>query len=274
MYATPELTPAEAMVLMDTGVRPAQLFKVTVMALMLQGLTRAVTDERRGWLRTRRVTRLYAGLVPGQPDHVQSALAVIRRVDGGTVADVVAAARTAYGSDLGRFKQDHVIPALSRRHLVQHSSSRVLWVFSLRRLTLTPGGTAALERLRAALDRGRTVPAFLDSDPRQAAMIAASLGTLILLVEELRPHLKRLAQALVERDDGGAGDGGGSDPGTPEHHDLNLGWDAGAFDALDGDMDGFDAGFDAGFDSALDGSGSDGGGDSGGGDGGGGGGGE
>ena len=227
MDATPELTPAEAMVLMDTGVRPAQLFKVTVMALMLQGLTRAVTGERRGWLRTRRVTRLYAGLAPGQPDHVQSALAVIRRVDGGTVADVVAAARTAYGSDLGRFKQDHVIPALSRRHLVQHSSSRVLWVFPLRRLTLTLGGTAALERLRAALDRGRTVPAFLDSDPRQAAMIAASLGTLILLVEELRPHLKRLAQALVERDDGGAGDGGGSDPGTPEHHDLNLGWDAG-----------------------------------------------
>lgn len=265
MDATTELTPAEAMVLMDAAVRPAQLFKVTVMALMLQRAVRAVTEERRGWFRTRRVTRLHAGLAPGQPGHMQAALAVVRDVNGGTVADMVAVARTAFGSDLGRFKQDQVIPALVRRELAQQSVFHVLWMFPLRRLALTQGGAAALGRLQAALDRGRTVPAFLDSDPRQAAMIAASLGTLVLLVEELRPHLKRLTQALAQRNDGGAGDGGSSDSGGPEHHDPSWDWDAGAFDALDGAMDGFDSGFD----SAFDGGGSDGGGDSGGSDGGG-----
>jgi len=267
MDATVELTPPEAMVLMDTAVRPAQLFKVTVMALMLQRVVRAVTEERRGWFRTRRVTRMHAGLAPGLPGHVQSALEVVRCANGGTVADVVAAARAAYGPDLGRFKQEQVLPALIRRELVQQGTSRVLGLFP-RRLSRTPGGTAALERLRAALDRGRTVPAFLDRDPRQAAMIAASLGTLILLVDELRPHLKRLAEVLPERDSGGSGDGGGSgsDSGDTDRHNLDPSWDAGALDALDGAM--------TGFDSAFDGGGSDGGGDSGGGDGGGGGGGE
>lgn len=267
-----ELMPAEAMVLMDTSVNPSQLFKVTIMALMLRRVVRAATEQRHGLFRSRQVTRLHASAAPDQPAHVQSALAVLRSANGGTVAEVVAAARRAYGQNLAAFKQKQVIPAMVQRELVQQRTFRLLWAFPWRRTVLTPGGAAALERLRAALDRGRSVPGFLDRDPRQAAMIAASLGTLILLVPELRPHLKQVARMLQEPDAGVSGDSGsGSDPHGSERHGLDAGDDAGS-DAFGGAMDGFDAGFDAsfdaGFDAAFDGGGGNGGGDSGGGSGG------
>ena len=93
---------------------------------------------------------------------------------------------------------------------------------------------------------------------RQAAMIAASLGTLILLAPELRPRLKQVAKMLQEPDAGVSGDSG-SDLHGSERHGLDAGGDAG-FYAFGGAMDEFDASFDA----AFDGGGGDGGGDSGG----------
>lgn len=143
-------------------------------------------------------------------------------------------------------------------------------LFGIRRPVLTPAGTAERMRLEALLDRGRMVPRWLDSDPRQAALAAAALGPLVLLVDELKPHLKRLAAAMPRQDGGGDGgasyvsDGGDADRGR--HHGGDPGtdgpaagsFDHGSFDQGAFDLGGFDfgaldaAGFDTGSFGALD----------------------
>jgi hypothetical protein len=88
------------------------------------------------------------------------------------------------------------------------------------------------------MEDARAIPDYLDRDPAQAAALAAAAGSAILLVEEVRPHFRRLAEALREP----AGD---------------AAYYAGAFDFSGCDFaggDGFDASFsafDAGFDAAT-----------------------
>ena len=299
------LTPAEAMLLLDLRrVASPGLFKVTAMALLLRRVLRAEAEAQRGWFRTRTVTRLRLGRLPALPPHEAAVVRLVQAASHGqpagpTVELVVAAARHQYGPALDRFRQDLVLPALTGRRLVEVRATGLL---GIRRPALTPSGTAARTRLQDLLDRGRMVPRWLDSDPRQAALAAAALGPLVLLVDELKPHLKRLASAMPRRDDvgDGGGDGGGSsgsdgldchhphkggspdaagagaglpDPGAsdpsafgPDGFDYGAldaaAFDAGAFDGLDSAMSSFDA--------ATDGGGH--GGDGGGGDGGGGGG--
>ena len=295
----PALTPAEAMLLLDLRrAAAAGLFKVTAMALLLRRVLRAETETRRGWFRARTITRLHLGQVPGLPLHEAAVVRLVRPAGDAqpgnpTVEQVVAAARRQYGPDLGSFRKKLVLPALTERGLVEVQAGGL---FGLKRPVLTPAGTTEWMRLQALLDRGRMVPHWLDSDPRQAALAAAALGPLVLLVDELKPHLKRLAAAMPRQAgdcspmaDGGDADHGrhhGGDPGAEGLGASSLdqgsfdhsGFDFGAFDFGAWDGAGFDVGlFDAldsaisSFDAATDG-GHDGGGDSGGSDSGGGGG--
>ncbi len=287
MYAARSaLTPAEAMLLLDLRrAAAAGLFKVTAMALLLRRVLRAKAETRRGWFRTRTVTRLHLGQIPALPPHEAAVVRLVQSagdVQPGspTVEQVVAAARHRYDPDLGRFRKDLVLPALTGRGLVQ---VRAGGLFGISRPALTPAGTAERLRLQALMDRGRMVPRWLDSDPRQAALAAAALGPLVLLVDELKPHLKRLAAAMPRRDGGGDGggsfvsDGGdadrsrhhGGDPGIEgpgassfnhgsfDHGAFDLGgfdfgaldaagFDSGSFDALDSAMSSFDAATDGG----------------------------
>ena len=286
--APPALTPAEAMLLLDLRRAPAAgLFKVSAMALLLRRVLRAEAEQRRGWVLTRTVTRLRAGQVPALPPHEAAVVRLVQSAGGEpgrpTVEEVVAAAKRVHGPALDGYRRDLVLPALVRRKLAEVRAGG--W-FGFKRLKPTPAGAAAQAELRALLERGRMVPRWLDSDPRQAAMAAAALGPLVLLVNELKPHLKRLAQAMPRRDAGG-GDGGGSGPdgadtGSGRHKDCGsaapdpsapgpdapgsgtpgqgifdpgafdfgaldaAGFDAGTFDALDSAMSSFDSATDGG----------------------------
>ena len=249
------------------------------MTLLLRRVLRAEAEAQRGWFRTRTVTRLRLGQLPALPPHEAAVVRLVQSASHGqpagpTVELVVAAARRQYGPALDRFRQDLVLPALTGRKLVEVRATGLL---GIRRPALTPSGTAARARLQDLLDRGRMVPRWLDSDPRQAALAAAALGPLVLLVDELKPHLKRLASAMPRRDDGGDGGGssgsegldchhphkGGSldaagpgagtpDPGASDPGAFGLGgfdygaldaaaFDTGSFDALDSAMSSFDA---------------------------------
>jgi len=281
--AAPVLTPAEAMMLMDLrGASPAGLFKVSAMGLLLRRVLRAEAEVEHGWIRTRTVTLLRPGQVPALPPHEWAVVWLVQAVmrwqpHGALVESVVDAARREYGSALNRYRRDLVLPALLDRRLVRMQLSK--WL-KIERPAPTPAGTAALARLDAMLDQGRRVPGWLDTDPRQAALAVAALGPLILLVDELRPHLTRLAAAMQRRDEGADSGSSGSDgPGTghcppgdqsPRVEDADgfdfgaldsAAFDAGPFDALDSAMSSFDAATDGG-------DGGDGGGDSGGGGGG------
>ncbi len=275
---TPDLTPAEAMMLMDLrGASASGLFKVSAMALMLRRVIRAEAEVQRGWLRTRTVTRLRLGQVPALPPHEQAVTRLVHSAGQGeprgpTVERVVAAARREHGDALAGYRQNLVLPALLGRRLVQVEASG--W-FKRERPVLTPAGAAALARLNAALDQGRQVLRWLDTDPRQAVLTAVALGPLVLLVEELRPHLSRLADATRRQDQGGdagSGSSGSDTSDTSHHHDRDrgqhehgqqmdgpsgfdfgafdgAGLDAGAFDGLDSAMSSFDAATDGGSDS-------------------------
>lgn len=275
------------MLLMDLrGASPAGLFKVSAMGLLLRRVLRAEAEVEHGWIRTRTVTLLRPGQVPALPPHERSVVRLVQAVmrwqpHGALVESVVDAARREYGSALNKYRRDLVLPALLDRRLVRMQRSK--WL-KIERPALTPAGTAALARLNAMLDQGRRVPGWLDTDPRQAALAAAALGPLILLVDELRPHLTRLAAAMQRRDEGAdsgsSGSSGSDSPGTghcapgdqgPCAEDAggfdfgaldSAAFDAGTFDALDSAMSSFDAATDGGD------GGGDGGGDSGGGGGG------
>ena len=270
------LTPAEAMMLMDLrGAAPAALFKVSAMALLLRRVLQVETKVQRGWIRTRMITLLRLGQVPALFPHERAVVRLVQVVlqsqpEGAAVEAVVSAAKREYGSTLYKYRQDLVLPALLDRRMVEIRRSR--W-FKIERPAMTPVGLAVLGQLNAMLDRGRKVPGWLDTDPRQAALTAAALGPLVLLVSELRPHLARLAAAMPRRAEGGDAGGGfsGSDglsvshdqpgfhhPHDSQDHSLDFGaWDSGAFDA--GAFDGFDNAMSS-FDAATDGAGGHGGG--------------
>ena len=283
-----ELTPAEAMALLDPlGAKGQAMFKATVMALMLQGHVRAVTEDR-SFTRTP-TTRLHLrpGLLdtPGLPAHVRAAATLLHGPAGRLVSTVAIDARLAYGPHLERFRDEQVIPALIGHELLERQARRIMGLPLGHRLVHTPAGAAVHARLRALLDQARNVPRFWDSDPAQAAAIVAALGTLVLLVDELAPHLQRLSDALrpPPASDAGSGDGSGSSGdvgwGHGDRHrstsgdgtsgqsvpewdgpgqDGGLGamnWDAGAGGFDGAGLGGVDFGsFDAGFDAAVGGS--------------------
>ncbi len=289
------LSPAEALVLLRPNRTPGrEAVKVTFLSLMAQGLLRIEEETRKGWFRkTRTVYVRPAGRMSRPlPPHTMSLMETVRlaQIATGSMKDIVARAREAYGANFEGFKKQFIMPALAARGLVEEK--RILLLF--RGWRTTPAGAAQQSRIQSDIERARTIPALLRSNPAEAAAIALAVGSTILLVEELRPYYRQLSQAMRPVNDGGdsSGDGGSwstasdTDPHRHDHPDdpanpgaasldalgadhFDFGWlDASAFDALDAGIASFDAGFDA---SAGHAGGNGGDGDGGGGNGGGGG---
>ncbi len=265
---------AEAAVLLSLP-RPdaRKAIKIGLFSLLLQQVLRLEVEERHGLLRTRQVVRLRIGPAAPRPlsDAAQSLLAVVRAVRDGTLPQIVNQARRQYGRTLAGFVHNCVAPALIRRGLAQERRTRLLGLLSYRRIDLTPAGEAERRRLEGAMHEARSIPALLDRDPAAAVALAAATGTAILLVDELKPHYRRLSEAMRAPNGGdpaGSIDVTSRPTGGGERADDDLTGLDFDFAAIDfGVFDSFDTGFaafDAGFDAASDGGGDSGGGGDGG----------
>ena len=268
MVGAEPLSPAAVMVLLDPNASTGrEALKVTLLQLLMQGRLRLEEEVRKGFLGwTSKVAclRPQPGPPPSSPEAASlAALAGSVQAGGGEVKALVEAARKQYGSDLEGFRRDQVLPGLVRRGLVEARRERWLGLFPVTRYRHTPAGAAEKARIESLMAQARTIPGLLAAHPAQALGIAAALGSVILLLPELRPLYQELSR-LVQDPLAASGYG-----------DLDLsglGWlgSAGvvdadlqasdAFDALDASLDAFDSAFDSASDSGGDGGGDGGGG--------------
>lgn len=249
-----ELSAAEALVLLSLPRYDArQALKFALMGLLAQGIVRSEEESRPGYFRARHI--LHLRVAPDLPDDlppVTRALADVVTAAAprdGAIGEVVKQAKRAYRRTLVGFVLDGVGPALVARGLAERRHRRLLGLFPCDSFCRTPAGEAEKTRIESALRQAREIPQYLDCDAARAAALAAAAGSAILLVEELRPHYRRLAKAFEESDTDGspvfADSGSGGDGGVFHFGCIDFGViDFGCFD-----------GFDSGFDAASDGGG-------------------
>lgn len=279
--ATP-LSPAEATVLLAPNmIKPMRAIKATLLLMLTTGVLRLEQSEQPGVFRTRKVAHLRVAAAPkNPPPEVAALIAVVRaaQADGGKIADVVKECERAFGAMGAKFTANFVVPALIARGLLRQKKFLFLTGYFP-----TPAGEKAQARLKSDLFKAEDAARLLKSDPAQAAALAATLGTTVLLSDKLTRKFKPLADAMRAAASGGA-DGADGAAGFEvsdihrHHHALSggsAGFDLGSFDLGNLDLGNFDLGnFDLGalgsaiesFESGFsDSGGHDGGGDGGGG---------
>lgn len=269
------LSAVEAFVLLEPRrARGPPAVKLAMLTLLAQGNLAVVSEQIAGFFGRRR-TNVMLRVEPKSRPGFPAAATLLGLVGHGgcTMRQFVERARRQYGATLRGYVEAEVRPALRRRGLLEPTTERLFGVFPRQVWRPTAAGLDEVARINRAIGEARTIPDWLDRDPAQAAALAATLGTAILLADELKPHYRRLAQAMraQESGDGDAtidisavyAPGGDTIAGAVLPDFFCPGdFDFAAFYALDGGFDAFDAGFsDAGGDS---GGGGDGGGDGGG----------
>ncbi|HEX3883183.1 MAG TPA: hypothetical protein VHW66_11030 [Stellaceae bacterium] len=255
------LSACEAFVLISLPqFNPREALKYGFMGLLAQGVVRSAEENRPGLIRTRRILHLHVAAEPpaDAPAATASLVKVVRAAEprDGTIGEVLRQAMREYGRTLMGFVQKYVGPALIGRGLAEIRRRRLLGLIPSDAFFRTPAGDAERSRVQGAMHEARAIPQYLDRDPAQAAALAVAAGGAILLVEELRPHYKQLAQAFQDRDTGSSGPF--VDPGTSGGGGDSAGFDFGPIDFGSIDFGSFDS-FGAGFDAASDGGGADGG---------------
>lgn len=244
------LSAVEAFVLLKPRAPARDAVKLAMMTLIAQGAVEIIEQQRRVLGFQRRVTELR--LRGSQRTPFPGAFRLLDCIGpaGCTMREFVARVRRAYGANLQRYIRQEVRPALLQRGLLVERRQPFLLFFTRTGWDLTPSGEQERDRIERAIGLARDIPDFLDRDPAQAAALAFSLGTAVLLVPELKGHYQRLAQAMRAQSGDGGGDGGfflATDRTTSHDFDaMYLGdFDAAIFDAFDTGFDAFDAGFDA-----------------------------
>lgn len=252
------LTPAEKVVLLSPNTAKAMAaIKATLLLMLTKGVLRIEQTEQPGFFRNKTVAHLRVAAEPKDaPPEIAALLDVVRaaQAEGGTIKAVVQQAGKVFGPNCGQFTFTFVMPALIARGLLVEKK-----ILFTRLWRLTPAGDLEQSRLKSELFQVNDMFKLVKTDPAQAAALAASLGTTILISDKLPKHFKPLADAMRERGDGG-GDAGlfvtGDGVGHGDfHHDLAgaidfSSFDLGSFDFSSFDIGGFDAAvssFDAGF---------------------------
>lgn len=270
------LSPPEAFLLLKPDLDGArEAAKIAALYLLAQRVFRMKSAEHRGFLgitRTKDALDVgdFAGDRRGPVGAVWSKGYALP--DGSTLADLAKSMRSEWGNGLKGYARHIVLPALERRGLIKGYHRKIMGLFPVHQWQRTEAGEAAYFEVAAAKQTARTIPDFLDNDPRQAAVLILAVGSAVLLVPELRPHFAEMARVMAAQkndgstssSDGGSSGDGGSGTGEPRQEPQDEAFDLGSLDAADidalsSDLSGFDAGFDAGD------SGGDGGGDGGGG---------
>src|SRR5579864_8179827 len=190
------LSAVEAFVLLKPRASARDAVKLAMMTLIAQGVVGIIEQRRRVLGFPRRITELR--LRGSQRTPFPGALRLLDCVgpSGCTMQEFVARVRRAYGANLQGYIRQDVRPALLGRGLLVERRQSFLLFFSRARWDLTPAGEQERDRIERAISLARGIPDFLDRDPAQAAALAFSLGTAVLLVPELKGHYQRLAQAM------------------------------------------------------------------------------
>ncbi|HEY0602096.1 MAG TPA: GPP34 family phosphoprotein, partial [Herpetosiphonaceae bacterium] len=225
---------------------------LTLMELLARQLITLRHEEKRlSFGRTRKTDYLQLSpdaqtQVAGSPAF-QAALGVVAQARAkeadATIPLVVQQARKSFGTDLGKFQSEQIIPALIRRGLIEQYTKKRLGLFNTTRYRPTAAGEALRQEITGHLNQARTLPTLVDHDPATAAALIATLGATVLLVDELKPHYGRISQAL------NVSQGGDSVFAGPFDHDDSdfdgFDFDFSAFDTLDSTLDSFDSSFDS-----------------------------
>lgn len=255
-----DLTPGEALVLLAPNANQGrEAIKVSLMWLLAKKLLTVTPESKPGFFgRFSTTSRLHPSNRPpaGLSRELVELLHVAR--DAGTMDKFVKAARIRYGADLSGFQKIHLVPSLLKQRLIERRTESFLRVFSRTRYYTTHTGEVLQQRIERMFARARTIPAFLHSNPGEAAALAATLGGLIFLVPELKPHFNDIARAMRKPDyataDGGSYSGDSSSPSSSKPDEPRLddaltldfaGFDSATFDAFDTSMIALDSSFDA-----------------------------
>lgn len=266
------LSAAEALVLQDPDRNQGRAaFKLVLMELLARKLITLRHEEQRGKLFTRKTDYLQISSdaeaqVADRPAF-QAALATVAqsRVKGAdaTIPQVVQQARKRFGADLGKFQSQQIIPALTSSGLIEQYTKKRLGLFTTTRYRPTAAGEALRQEIAGHLQQARTLPTLVDHDPASAAALIATLGSAVLLVDELKPHYGRISRTLGSGQDGDFGSAIDSDDSDFNAFDSigdSFDFDFSAFDTLDSTLDAFDSGFDSADSGSDGGDGGDGGG--------------
>jgi hypothetical protein len=297
-----DLAPAQASVVLGLPRIPeSEPLKVTLQWLFLRGLLKIETEDRGRFRKKRFWLTPAPSTPPDLPLHAATLLDMVRDLDpkrAGFTA-LVGRMRRDYGPGFFAYQVKYLWTDLIACGVMTRRQKRLLGLFNREIRSLTPLGEDLKERLKQGITQAAALPALLQRDPREAALLAARLGPAVLLIsgalaKYLGPLFEAMHQHLDRAAETGHGDGGCSiDAGAAGGVDFSSTHaDAGHFGAghfgaghfgagyfggghfdfggVDfGSLDaGFDAAwgaFDAGLDSGFDSGGGDGGGDSGGG---------
>jgi hypothetical protein len=259
------LSAAEVLVLQHPDYNQGRAaFKLTLMELLARKLITLRHKDQRGRFGLPRkndylqISPDAQAQVAGRPVF-EAVLAVLAQTRGKesapTIPELVAQARKSFGSDLGKFQSQQILPLLISRGLIEQYTKKRLGLFTTTHYRPTAAGEALRQEITGHLAQARTLPTLVDQDPASAVALLATLGSMFLLLDELKPHYGRISQALrVHSGDSAIFAGDNID----DDNDSFDSFDFSAFDSLDSTLDAFDGGFDAA-------DGGDGGGDGGGG---------
>ncbi len=272
---TSPLTAPEALILRNPNQpQGREALKLALTELLARRILTMRHEEKKGFLGSvqsidllQRTPEASQQLPTGSP--LQAVLGLLSGA-GMEMNQVVEQAQKTFGSDFSGFQQNHILPALVKRGLLETCTEKVLWVIPVTRYCHTPTGELTRQRLETQITQAHSLPDLLDNDPAQAAALVFSLGSAALLVGEIRAHSARLSQALRDHSSGADGmplfyysasDGSGQpDKPDPTNFDGGLFDSNFDLDAFDNNMDTFDNSFDSSADAGGGDSGGDGGG--------------
>ena len=235
------------MLLSPNLVKGSAAIKATLLLLLTTGVLRIEETEQPGFFRNKTIAHLRLAAEPkNPPPEIAALLDQVRaaQADGGKIADVVKRGEKAFGPAFMQFVHTFIVPALIARGLLV--KKKILFTHIFR---LTPAGEAAQARIKSDLFKADDVARLLKSDPAEAAALARTLGTTMLLSDKLTRQFKPLADALRARGADNAPivndtPGGSFDFGNFDWGSFDLGsFEAGAIDAVHSGISAFDAGF-------------------------------
>jgi hypothetical protein len=196
------ISPAEAVILLDPKTSSGQdPLKIALFSLLARG---AIQLEKRTSCRAIWFKKNSPYLLVGSatnlnlPPYADALLHMVRQAHDLNLREFVDLAHKHFGGNFGEFRTGWVLPTLVEQGLLQTKEKKVLGVIPRTAIKYTPAGLDERIRIEATLMKARTIPKLLKADPKQAVSAILAVGSLHMLIEELRPFYCDLSRAMRE----------------------------------------------------------------------------